>query len=233
MSTMLVTGVTGGLGRAIADKFISQGWTVIGLARNDRDLIQMKSQLGSSFFPFSVDVSRADEVSKSFELISSKFPKLDVLINNAAIFKLASFDKCSVDDIDKIIDTNLKGPMYCAYFAMKVLNFSSGRMINISSVAGTHGIKHQSIYCASKFGLEGFGESLGQELQAQGISITTISPGGIDTPLWSEISNPYPGEDKNNLLKPRDIVRIIERITDLPSNVVLKSVIVFPSNEWH
>jgi len=233
MKTMLVTGVTSGLGKAIAEKFLSKGWSVIGLARSNSDLMQMKSQLGPSFFPFAVDVSRAGEIGKCFELISSQFSNLDVLINNAAIFKLASFDRCSINDIDQIIDTNLKGPMYCAYFAMKMLNSGSGRMINISSVAGTHGIKHQAIYCASKFGLEGFGESLGQELLGRGISITTISPGGIDTPLWSESHNPYPGENKKDLLKPADIVALIERVTELASNVVLKSLVVFPSNEWH
>jgi NADP-dependent 3-hydroxy acid dehydrogenase YdfG len=233
MKTILVTGATSGLGLAIAQSFVANGWTVIGLGRSHTRLADMQLSLGNAFIPFAVDISNVDMLGECFEQILLRFPALDVLVNNAAIFKLADFDQCTVKDIDQMIDTNLKGPMYCTYFAMKHLKQGSSRIINISSVAGTHGIKRQAIYCASKFGLEGFGQALGQELGDRGISLTTISPGGMDTPLWSEDLNPYPGGTTENLIKPRDIVRLIEEIIGLPSNVTLKNLVVFPSNEWH
>jgi NADP-dependent 3-hydroxy acid dehydrogenase YdfG len=233
MKTMLVTGVTSGLGLVIAETFIAKNWTVIGLARNGSQLNKMELKLGNCFIPYAVDIANVDMLDECFKKIFLRFPVLDVLINNAAIFKLADFDLCTIGDIDQIINTNLKGPMYCTYFAMKSLLSSSSRIINISSVAGTHGIKGQAIYCASKFGLEGFGQALGQELVSRGINLSTISPGGMDTPLWSKDINPYPGGSIENLIKPIQIVQLIEKIVDLPSNVILKNMVMFPSNEWH
>lgn len=233
MKVTLVTGVTSGLGKEIAQTFVSKGWVVIGLGRNAVELANMQIKLGGLFSPFEVDISNSTELESCFKRILSNFPVLDVIINNAAVFKLKEFDQCTIGDIDSIIDTNLKGPMYCTFLALKNIKPESGRIINISSVAGQHGIKQQAIYCASKFGLNGFGQALGQELLDRGISLTTISPGGIDTPLWSQEKNPYPGKNKEKLIQPREIVRMIENIIELPSNMVVKEIIVFPSNEWH
>ncbi|MBU3589068.1 SDR family oxidoreductase [Polynucleobacter sp. 80A-SIGWE] len=233
MKTVLITGVTSGLGKEIAQKFVRKGWNVIGLGRNTAQLVAMQMELGRLFSPFEVDISNSIKLEACFQKILLNFPVLDVLINNAAVFKLKEFDQCTIGDIDNIIDTNLKGPMYCTLLALRSIKRESGRIVNISSVAGTHGIKLQSIYCASKFGLNGFGQALGQELLDRGISLTTISPGGINTPLWSEENNPYPGENKEKLIQPNELAKMVERIVELPSNMVVKDIVVFPSNEWH
>ena len=107
-----------------------------------------------------------------------------------------------------------------------------GRIINIGSVASINGLENQAIYCASKFGLNGFSEALNQEVIKYNISISTIFPGGIDTPLWNK-NNPYPSGDKSKLLKASDIVAIVEYIVKLKQRVVLKNLTIFPSNEWH
>ena len=229
---MLVTGVTSGLGHAIAKRFTSMGWTVIGLARDAKKLNEIQNDLGTLFIPYVSNISNAKQIEIDFYKILESHPKLDVLINNAGIFKLKNFEDCTPDDIGEIIDTNLKGAIYCTYFAINHIREGTGRIINISSVAGKHGIKNQAIYCASKFGLEGFGEALGQELQERNISLTTLSPGGMDTELWSS-NNPYPGINKEKLLQPNDIVHLIEEIIQFPPNVVVKSITIFPSNEWH
>lgn len=233
MRTLLVTGATSGVGLETVRSFIEKGWVAIGLARNQDRLKDIQTLLGDNFFPFTVDVSKPASVAQCFEVVSRQFPTLDLLVNNAAVFKLSPFDQCSIEDIDRIIDTNLKGTLYCTYFALKLLTRGSGRIVNISSVAGIHGIKNQAIYCASKFGVDGFSEALGQELAERGLSMTTICPGGIDTPLWNHVENPYPGGDVTHLLKSKDIVALIDHIVALPSNVVMKKMITFPSNEWH
>lgn len=232
MKIILVTGVTSGLGYAIANRFCSIGWTVIGLARNTEKLAALQVDLGASFIPYVCDISNSSQLDITFQKIFGLYPSLDVLINNAGIFKLKNFDDCKPEDIDQIIDTNLKGAIFCTYFALNHIKKGTGRIINISSVAGRRGIKNQAIYCASKFGLEGFGEALGQELQEREISLTTLSPGGIDTELWSP-KNPYPGSNKEKLLQPKDIVHLIEEIIQFSPNMVVKSITMFPSNEWH
>lgn len=90
---------------------------------------------------------------------------IDILVNNAAVFKMEEF---SIADIDRIIDTNLKGVMYATLEALSIMKNSESergsRIVNIASVASLHGIPKQSIYCASKFGLNGFAEALNQEI---------------------------------------------------------------------
>ena len=147
---------------------------------------------------------------------------------------LKNFAKCSFKDINTIIDTNLKGVMYATLEAIKIMRKTAiaSRIVNIGSVASIHGIENQAIYCASKFGLNGFSEALNQEIIRHNISITTLFPGGIDTPLWSE-DNPYPGGNTSGLLNAKDIVNIVEMLSSLEPRVILKNMTIFPSNEWH
>jgi NADP-dependent 3-hydroxy acid dehydrogenase YdfG len=157
-----------------------------------------------------------------------------LFVNNAAVFKMKEFSDCTFEDIDNMIDINLKGAMYCTFKVIEIMKKTQteGRIINIGSVAATRGIENQSIYCASKYGLNGFAEALNQELIKNNISLTTIFPGGINTPLWNE-KNPYPGNDKDKILNPLDIVDLVEYIGKLKNRIVLKNLTIFPSNEWH
>ena len=106
-----------------------------------------------------------------------------------------------------------------------------GRIINISSVSGLHGIENQSIYSASKFGLMGFSDSLAQETTRKNILISNICPGGINTPLWNE-NNKYPG-NVDDIIQSDDITKCVEFIYNLPDNMVLKNITTFPKCEWH
>ena len=232
--TIVISGVTSGVGRAAAIRFYSLGWNVIGLARNEVKLQELSEVLGENFIFLVVDVMNEDAVARAFKIIESNNTNIDILLNNAAVFKSSEFSKCSFEDINTIIDTNLKGVMYSTLEAIRVMKKSdtSSRIVNIGSVASVHGIENQSIYCASKFGLNGFSEALNQEIIRDNISITTLFPGGINTPLWNK-TNPYPGGNKSELLHVDDIVNIVEMLSTLEPRVILKNMTIFPSNEWH
>ncbi|MDA9048911.1 SDR family oxidoreductase [Gammaproteobacteria bacterium] len=231
---MVVSGVTGGVGEELASKFIDIGWHIVGLGRNIEKLETLSDHHGKNFTPIRTDISDESSVKEAFNSIKLKFRSIDIMVNNAAIFKNEQFSRCNSSDIKDIIDTNLKGSMLCTLEAINIIKESkkAGRVINIASVAGTHGISGQAIYCASKYGLIGFSEALNQEIIKEGISITSINPGGIDTPLWNE-QNPYPGGSKENLLQPNDIVEAIKYIANLDPRIILKNLTIFPSNEWH
>lgn len=232
MKTIVVTGASSGVGLEISRLFANQGWRVIGLARTLTKLELLKKEIGEQFSYLRVDVSLSDTVRDAFEYIHANFGEIDVLVNNAAVFMMKPFVESTIEDIDRIIDINLKGTIYCTFNALKLIRPNVGRIINIGSVAGEHGIKNQSIYCASKFGLDGFADALNQELLDKGISSSNICPGGIDTPLWNT-ENPYPGGDTSKLLSAYDIAKLVECIASQPNKVVLKKIVVFPSNEWH
>ena len=232
MNTIVVTGASSGVGLEISKLFVKNGWKVIGLARSLIKLKSLKSELGKNFDFLEVDISSSDAVKNAFDSIYKNIHVIDVLVNNAAVFMMKPLSESTVNDIDHIIDINLKGSLYCTLNALKMIRPNVGRIINIGSVAGEHGIKNQSIYCASKFGLNGFADALSQELSISGISLSTICPGGINTELWNT-ENPYPGDDISKLLSAYDVAKLVEYIAMQPSNVILKKIVAFPSNEWH
>ena len=231
---IVISGVSSGLGKELAKKFVSLNWNVIGLARNTKTLQKLSEELGDNFTSYTVDLQDEAGVISAFDFIESQFSHIDVIVNNAALFTMKPFIECSFEDINSIVNTNLKGVMYSTLKAIEIMKKSngSGRIINISSVAGVHGIENQAIYCASKFGLNGFAEALNQEIIKYNISISTIIPGGINTPLWNE-DNPYPGGDTEQLLQCSDLVKTVEYISGLEPRIILKSLTIFPSNEWH
>ena len=231
--TIIVTGASRGLGKSISKKLSDDKWNVVGIARNKDELYSLKDELNNSFFPYICDISNSINVKSTFNNIFKNFNNVNFLINNAAIFKMDKFHNFDHSEIDSIIDINLKGTMYCTLEFVKYMKQKKniGRIINIASVASIHGIENQAVYCASKYGLNGFSESLNQEIIKDNISITTIFPGGVNTPLWNK-KNEYPGDVKK-LLKAEDIVDLIEKILDLENRVILKNLTIFPSNEWH
>ena len=181
--TILITGTTSGVGATIAYHYIEKGWNVIGFARGE-SIFQFPN-----YKHFQVDVTSCYEMYDIFEQIDN----IDVLINNAAVFKMKAFSNTTLDEIDDMIDINLKGAMYITKFALQKMEKGS-RIFFINSVAGLEELENQSAYCASKHGLTGFAGVLGEELRPRGIKVTSIHPGGIDTPLWSR-DIPYPCGD--------------------------------------
>jgi len=227
----IVTGASTGVGFDIARRLVQNRWTVIGFSRSEEKLAKARHLLGERFESYRVDIQDFDQVAAAVVRAGRDVGLVDLLVNNAARFKMASFAACTANDIDAIVDTNLKGAMYCTRCVLPLLNRPGGRIVNIASVAATHGIPGQAIYCASKFGLDGFAEALGQELSPSGVHVTTIYPGGIDTPLWNS-DNPYPG-DLSEALRSDDVASAVEHVANLPARVICKKVVMFPSNEWH
>jgi NAD(P)-dependent dehydrogenase (short-subunit alcohol dehydrogenase family) len=219
--TILITGTTSGVGATIAYNYIEKGWNVIGLAR------------GESIFDYpnykhyQVDVTSCYEMYDIFEQIDS----IDILVNNAAVFKMKSFSDTTLDEIDDMIDINLKGAMYVTKFALQKMEKGS-RIFFINSVAGLEELENQSAYCASKHGLTGFAGVLGEELRSRGIKVTSIHPGGIDTPLWSR-DIPYPCGDVSKAISPMELVKVIDFVYNSQFNVEYKTIKMFPDTEWH
>ena len=223
--TAVITGTSSGVGKILSYHFKCLNWNVIEISRWPEGSIGPGNGKNS--------LIGLDITNKSISGRLKNIPgltKIDVLINNAGVFLCKPLKKCSGADLDNVIDTNLKGTINVTMACLGLMGKGS-RIINIGSVAGVHGIKHQALYCASKFGINGFFDSLSHELTPKGILISTINPGGIDTPLWGK-KNPYDG-DKKKLLKPKDICEVVNYIIKLPPNVVIKNAVIHPINEVH
>ena len=230
---MVITGATSGVGEALAVYFSSNEYTVCAIARGKKNLDNLKQKTKNGLFTYSCDLRSVDEVKLTFEKILKEHSVIDVLINNAGVFELKPFLEQDIGTIDRIIDTNLKGAMYCTHLTIpSMIARRDGRIINVASVAGTWGMVGQVIYCASKYGMVGFGDALAQELKKHGVLLVTLCPGGIDTPLWRSKGNPYPG-DIDRLMKPEELVDLIAFILNQPKGALYKKIVLFPTNEWH
>lgn len=219
--TILITGTTSGVGATIAQFYLEKGWNVIGLARGE-SLFQYKN-----YKHHQVDISNPFLLDVAFQNIG----KIDILVNNAAVFKMKPFVETTIENIHDMIDINLKGSMYVTKFSLPKMSRGS-RIFFINSVAGLEELQNQSVYCSSKHGLTGFAGVLGEELRDTGIKVTSIHPGGINTPLW-EKDIPYPCGDVNEAIPTLEIAKLIDFIYNTKSNIEYKTIKLFPDTEWH
>lgn len=208
--TVLITGASKGLGKSMSELFALKGWQVIDFSKST-----------------GVDISNYQAVKNAVATIE----KIDLLINNAAIFTMQEFLSTTVTDIDQIIDTNLKGTMYVTKEVLpKLVNGS--KIIFINSVAGTGQLINQSIYSASKHGVSAFANIIAQELRPHNIKVSSIYPGGINTTLWNT-DNPYPCGSPSDAMPPEAIADLVYYIASSPYDIDYKSVKLFPTVEWH
>ena len=231
MKKAIVTGATSGLGKYIAIQLSKKKIKVIGIARNKKRLEILKKTIGNKYFDYvDFDLKKIDEIQKISKIILQKENFIDILINNAGIYKQSNLQNTDISEINDLIDTNLKAPIILTKIFSKIMKKKKkGSIINISSIAGKIPIKNSSIYCGTKFGLHGFSSALNKELKDHGIKIFTIFPGGINTPLWNKI-NYKPGNLKN-ALHPKDVFKIIDLFLNFKKNVNFNEAVLTPTIE--
>ena len=177
---VIVTGASSGIGRALALRLANQGARVTLAARNVarlEALAQECRQRGGQAFVVPADVANEAQCRALIERTLGAYGRLDMLINNAGIGLVARLDELhDLHLFKQVLDVNLYGALYCTYYALPHLKQTHGRLVNISSLGGRIAIPHNTAYIASKFALEGFSESLRMEVQADGVSVTVISP---------------------------------------------------------
>lgn len=189
----LVTGGSRGIGRAIAIRLAQGGAKVALNYREDHDAAQdaLGELKGGGAHAMAVagDVSRAADVERVVGAVLQAFERVDVLVNNAGITRDNLLLRMSEDDWDAVLDTNLKS----AYLVTKavvrgMVRQRSGRIVNITSVAGVIGNPGQANYSASKAGLIGFTRSVAREVASRGITVNAVAPGFIETEIWAGTS---------------------------------------------
>ena len=193
---VLITGTTGGIGKAMAKKF-SEGKAKIALndiSAQEEKLKELVKEIGKNQKMakyFLADVSNFKEVQKMVEDIRQEFGRLDVLVNNAGITKDRTLAKMTQEEWQKVIDVNLTGVFNCTKAALPLIIQNQGKIINISSLVGLRGNFGQTNYAATKAGIIGFTKSLSKELGRFGVNVNAIAPGFIDTPLTANLPEEF------------------------------------------
>ena len=182
----IVTGGTRGIGLSIAQRLLAEGAKVFICGRNATHLKAALALLGKhaegSVDGIAADMRRYDDCRKVVQGAAEKFGGLDILINNAGLGYFKPVDQLTPEEWDETIETNLSGVFYCCREAIPLLRKRGGGYIfNISSLAGVNPFAGGSAYNASKFGLNGFSEAMMQDVRHDGIRVSYIMPGSVDT----------------------------------------------------
>lgn len=173
----IVSGASGGIGRAITKELSEEGCTVIGFNR-------VPSNEGIEYI---LDITDRKAIEESVEDIKTKYGKIDILINNAGITKDNIFYRMSYEDWDQVINTNLTGAYNLIKACIREIVKNEGTIINISSVVGLEGNIGQANYSASKAGLVGLTKSLAKEFGRKNVRVNAIAPGFIETPMTEKL----------------------------------------------
>ncbi|MFN6567426.1 3-oxoacyl-[acyl-carrier-protein] reductase [Dendronalium sp. ChiSLP03b] len=190
----IVTGASRGIGRAIALQLATEGANVVvnyasSSAAADNVVAEITAA-GGQALALQADVSKAEQVDTLFNAVIDKFKRIDILVNNAGITRDTLLLRMKPEDWQAVIDLNLTGVFLCTRVASKImLKQRSGRIINITSVAGQMGNPGQANYSAAKAGVIGFTKTVAKELASRGITVNAVAPGFIATDMTSNLNN--------------------------------------------
>lgn len=228
----IVTGASRGIGKSIALLFSKEGAKISAVARTEEDLIKLKSEVESIkgiCLIFKGDVSKEDDVRNVVEETINKFGKIDILVNNAGFGIYKPVVDLTLEEFDDIVGVNFRGVfLFTKYVLPYMIKQRSGVIINISSIAGTVGVKNMAVYSATKWAVNGFTESVMHEVRDYDIRVASLCPGSVDTNFSSTAGSNLANRDK--ILKPEDVARTALLIATLPERAMLSHVILRPTN---
>jgi len=236
----VVTGGTRGIGRAIAQRLLEEGVKVAICGRLQKSVDEAAGQLSTigPVFAMQADVSNLAEVQAFVSAVERHYGGVDVLVNNAGSGRFGGVAELSPDDWNQMIGTNLTGVYYCCREILPILRKrSGGDVINISSLAGTNAFAGGAAYNASKFGLNGFSEAMMLDYRHEGIRVSYVMPGSVDTEFGGgtavNSSNREKAPERTETdawkIDPADIAEVVVTMLSLPRRTTMSRVEIRPS----
>jgi NAD(P)-dependent dehydrogenase (short-subunit alcohol dehydrogenase family) len=188
----LVTGASRGIGAEIVKAALAAGEHVVATGRNRDQIVATFKEHSERLLPVELDVTKELHAFAAVEAAVARFGRIDVLVNNAGYGQLGMFEENTAAEIQHQFDTNVFGLFHVTRAVLPVMRKQrSGRIFNLSSMAGMIGFPHASIYCSSKFAIEGFSESLALDVADFGIRVTLVEPGFTRTDFLESSSLRY------------------------------------------
>jgi len=225
--TAFITGAGRGIGRAVAEAFAAQGCAIAVAARTRTEVETVASNIrnrGGKAVAINCDVTNPEQVQQSINEAHDALGAINILVNNAGVAIFKPFHQLSSDEWQQTMDVNLNGAFYCTQAVLPgMMQRRSGRIINISSVAGVKPIDQQSAYCASKHALNAMSKVLAMELREFGIAVHAVCPGGVTTRLADEA---MPERDKEDWMTPEDIAHACLFLASQSARATTDEVIV-------
>jgi NAD(P)-dependent dehydrogenase (short-subunit alcohol dehydrogenase family) len=229
---MFVTGGASGLGREIALQSARLGARLAIMDLHAERLEATRAELaaiGGDCLALRRDVAREDDVVGAVGEIVARFGQLDTVVNSAGVFYGGPLTTTPMEQFDRVFAVNVRGLyMVCREAAKVMLPRKSGHLINVASIAAERGILHESVYAPSKWAVRGIGSCLALELGPEGIRVTTVFPGGMDTTFWEHDPRRLSGQwDTTRMLAGAHVAEAIVQIAALPPGVVVKEALIY------
>lgn len=226
----IITGASSGIGRAIALAMAGDGVRLVLTARRAdklQDLADEIATLGSDAIVVIGDVTLAETAETVTEAALRAFGAIDVLVNNAGYAPPMMLVDLTEDVWDVTLNTCLKSMYLMTRAALPtMLRQDSGRIVQISSVAGKHGYATRTAYCAAKWGMQGFTEALREEIAETGIRIHTVHPGAVASDWWENSDDPQAADILERMMDPEDIAQAVIWLLTQPDNVQIDEITV-------
>ena len=225
--TLLVTGASSGIGRAIANRLVKQGHTVIGTSR---DCSQFKTS-HLNFHPIEIDFSQLDLVVNVLKKLEKDYPLLDGVIFSAGYGQFGSLEQFSYAQIEQMMTVNFTSQAFISRTLIPGLKRKAhSNLIYIGSEAALKGSRKGTVYCASKFALRGFTQALREECGSSSVRVSLINPGMVKTNFFDALSF-QPGDDETHALLAEDIAETVSYILDSSNNMVIDEINLNPASK--
>jgi 3-oxoacyl-[acyl-carrier protein] reductase len=226
MKSALVTGGSRGIGRSVADKLLSLGFNCALIARNNEELVKTADELQLKYIEqkvchFACDVSHEASVRDAVASTEELLGPIEVVFNNAGIYKRGSLDLTG-HEFEEVIRINLLGASIVARETFPLMmKRRRGFLINLSSVCGKKGFAGTGAYSASKFGLLGLNDALFREAAGSGVRVTAICPSWVNTQMAEGSYVP-----RDRMIQPEDIAKTVEYLLSLSQGACPKEIVI-------
>jgi len=228
--TALITGGSKGIGFAIAERLGTMGARVAICARDAQRLEKAAETLRAAkigVLPIPADVSRGEEVGRMISQVERTLGPLDIVVNNAGTGVFVPGHQASEQDWDTVLDTNLKSVfLVCKAVVPGMIQHGGGHIINISSLAGKNAFPGGAVYCASKWGLQGFSSCLAEDLRGYNIRVSLVCPGSVLTDF-----GPHAGKDPKKMLQPEDVAHAVAALVTQAPQSFISEVLIRPAQK--
>lgn len=241
MKTALITGASSGFGRASVEALINEDFKVIAIARREERLKLLKEKFKDKLHIIVLDVRDKEKINSELKNLPKEFSDISLLINNAGLaLNQDEFDSLSLEDIDTMVDTNIKGFLYIARTIIPILRKQKNAYIfNIGSVAATNPYFGGNVYCGTKAFVRQFSFALRNDLRSSNVKVTNIAPGLCKTE-FSEVR--FKGDKKKaeqiykntKFINADDIAKVIISIINLPEHININEIELMPVTQtWN
>jgi len=225
--TVLVTGASSGIGRAIAQNLLQQGHAVIGVSRDCRKFIRQMDNFSSA----QLDLSDLKELPQKIRQLQQKFPEIDAVVFSAGMGRFGSMEEFSYPQIEALMTINFTSQVFLTKALLPVLKRKANSdLIFIGSEAALKGTRKGAVYCASKFALRGFTQALREECGNSHVRVCLINPGMVKTPFFEQL-NFEPGDHESNTILPEDVAEAVSYVLDSRTQIVIDEINLSPLNK--